>query len=147
MNDTTPPFAQLIGQTEKTLNAILDRLLAGAVSEPEWVALVLITGSGGTADRDEFTSRVAQALKTNRQTAASHVGQLAAKGLVRAAPQADSAVTLTDKGHQLLGRIRKQTGDVTERLWGDLPQPDLDVAGRVLSTVLERAEADLAALS
>ena len=147
MNDTTPPFAQLIGQTEKTLNAILGRLLAGAVSEPEWVALVLIAGSGGTADRDEFTSRVAQALKTDRQTAAHHVGQLAAKGLVLTAPQADSAVTLTEDGHRLLGRIRKQTGDVTERLWGDLPQPDLDVAGRVLSTVLERAEADLAAPS
>jgi DNA-binding MarR family transcriptional regulator len=147
MNDTTPPFAQLIGQTEKTLNAILDRLLAGAVSEPQWVALVLIAGSGGTADRGEFTSRVAHALKTDQQTAAQHVGQLAAKGLVRTAPQAGSAVTLTEEGHQLLGRIRKQTGDVTERLWGDLPQPDLDVAGRVLSTVLERAEAGLAALS
>ena len=147
MNDTTPPFAQLIGQTEKTLNAILDRLLTGAVSEPQWVALVLIAGSGGTADRDEFTSRVARALKTDQQTAAHHVGQLAGKGLVRTAPPADSAVTLTEEGHQLLGRVRKQTGDVTGRLWGDLPQPDLDVAGRVLSTVLERAEADLAARS
>jgi DNA-binding MarR family transcriptional regulator len=147
MNDTTPPFAQLIGQTEKTLNAILDRLLAGAVSEPQWVALVLIAGSGGTADRGEYTGRVAQALKTDQQTAADHVGQLAAKGLVRTAPPADSAVTLTEEGHQLLGRVRKQTGDVTGRLWGDLPQPDLDVAGRVLSTVLERAEADLAARS
>jgi DNA-binding MarR family transcriptional regulator len=147
MNDTTPPFAQLIGQTEKTLNAILDRLLAGAVSEPQWVALVLIAGSGGTADRDEFTSRAARALKTDQQTAACYVGQLAAKGLVRTSPPADSAVTLTEEGHQLLGRVRKQTGDVTGRLWGDLPQPDLDVAGRVLSTVLERAEADLAARS
>jgi DNA-binding MarR family transcriptional regulator len=145
MNDTTPPFAQLIGQTEKTLNAILDRLLAGAVIEPQWVALVLIAGSGGTAGRGEFTSRVARALKTDRQTAARHVGELAAKGLVLTAPQEDSAVTLTEEAHQLLGRIRKQTADVTGRLWGDLPQPDLDVAGRVLSTVLERAEADLAA--
>jgi DNA-binding MarR family transcriptional regulator len=147
MNDTTPPFAQLIGQTEKTLNAILDRLLDGAVSEPEWVSLVLIAGSGGTADRDEFTSRVAHALKADRQTAACHVGQLAAKGLVFSTPGAGSAVTLTEAGQQLLGRIRKQVGDVTERLWGDLPRPDLDVAGRVLSTVLERAEADLASRS
>jgi DNA-binding MarR family transcriptional regulator len=147
MNDTTPPFAQLIGQTEKTLNAILDRLLDGAVSEPEWVSLVLIAGSGGTADRDEFTSRVAHALKADRQTAARHVGQLAAKGLVLTTPGAGSAVTLTEAGQQLLGRIRKQVGDVTERLWGDLPRPDLDVAGRVLSTVLERAEADLASRS
>jgi len=147
MNDTTPPFTQLIGQTEKTMNAILDRLLAGAVSEPQWVTLVLIAGSGGTADHGEFTSRVAHALKIDRQAAAYQIGQLAAKGLVLTAPEAGSAVTLTEAGQQLLGRIRKQTGEVTERLWGDLPAADLDVAGRVLSTVLERAEADLASRS
>jgi len=147
MNDTTPPFAQLIGQTEKAMNAILGRLLAGAVSEPQWVALVLIAGSGGTADRDDFTSRVAHALKADRQTAAYHVGELASKGLVLTAPAAGSTVTLTEAGRHLVSRIRKQTSDVTERLWGDLPQPDLDVAGRVLSTVLERAEADLASRS
>jgi DNA-binding MarR family transcriptional regulator len=147
MNDTTPPLAQLIGQTEKSLNAILDRLLAGAVSEPQWVALVLITGSGGTADRDEFTTRVAHALKADRQTAAYHLDQLAAKGLILTAPKAGPTVTLTEAGRQLVGRIRRETGDVTRRLWGDLPAPDLDVAGRVLSTVLERAEADLASRS
>jgi DNA-binding MarR family transcriptional regulator len=147
MNDTIPPLTQLIGQTEKTMNAILDRLLAGAVSEPQWVALVLITGSGGTADRDEFTSRVAHALKADRQTAARHVGELASKGLVLTAPEAGSTVTLTEAGQHLVSRIRKQTGDVTGRLWGDLPQPDLDVAGRVLNTVLERAEAELASRS
>ena len=147
MNETTPPFAQLIGQTEKTLNAILDRLLDGVVSEPQWVSLALIAGSGGTADHDEFISRVAHALKTDRQTAAYHVGQLAARGLVLTTPQARSAVTLTEAGQQFLGRVRKQVADVAERLWGDLPRPDLDVASRVLSTVLERAEADLASRS
>jgi DNA-binding MarR family transcriptional regulator len=147
MNDTTPPFTQLVGQTEKTLNAILDRLLDGAISEAQWVALVLIAGSGGTADRDEFTSRVAHALKADRQTAVHQIGQLAAKGLVLTAPEAGSDVTLTEAGQQLVGRIRKQTADVTGRLWGDLPQQDLDVVGRVLSTVLERAEADLASRS
>jgi DNA-binding MarR family transcriptional regulator len=147
MNDTTPPFTQLVGQTEKTLNAILDRLLDGAVSETQWVALVLIAGSGGTADRDEFTSRVAHALKTDRQAAAHLVGELAAKGLVLTGPEAGSAVTLTDAGQQLLGRVREQTSDVTARLWGDLPQQDLDVVGRVLRTILERAEADLASQS
>ena len=43
----------------------------------------------------------------------------------------------------LLGRVRKQVGEITQRLWGDLPAADLQVAGRVLSTVLERAEAEL----
>lgn len=147
MNGTTPPFAQLIGQTEKTLNAILDRLLADAVSEPQWVALVLIAGSGGSATRGEFTGRVAHALKADQETAAGHIGQLAAKGLVLTAPEDASAVRLTEAGQRLLRRVQDQVGGVTQRLWGDLPAPDLDVARRVLSTVLERAEAELAGRS
>jgi DNA-binding MarR family transcriptional regulator len=159
MNDTTPPFTQLIGQTEKSMNAILDRLLAGDVTEPQWVTLVLIAGRGGSADRDDFTGQVAHALKVDQETAAKHISQLAAKGLVLTAPtapgagsavrltEAGSAVTLTEAGQLLLQRVKQQTGEVTQRLWGDLPAADLDVAGRVLSTVLERAEAELATRS
>jgi len=143
MTETTPRFAQLIGQTEKALNAILDRQLAGAVSEPQWVTLVLIAGSNGTADHDQLTARVADALKTDEETAASHIGQLTAKGLIRLAPDAGAAVTLTGTGQLLLGRVQKQIGPVTARLWGDLPAADFEAACRVLSTVLERAESEL----
>ncbi len=40
---TTPAFStQLIGQTEKTLNAILGRLLAPTgLTEPQWVTLTV----------------------------------------------------------------------------------------------------------
>jgi hypothetical protein len=34
-------------------------------------------------------------------------------------------------------------GEVTARLWGDLPEADLATAGRVLGTVLDRANAAL----
>jgi hypothetical protein len=37
-------------------------------------------------------------------------------------------------------------GEITGRLWGDLPAEELDVAARVLSTVLKRATAELARL-
>lgn len=144
MNAVTPPFQQLIGQTEKTLNAILDRLLGDVVSEPQWVTLVLIAHSGGSADRDEFTIRVAHALKADQETAANHIGQLAAQGLLLTAPEAGSAVTLTEAGQQFVRRVQQQANDVTQRLWGDLPAADLDVARSVLSTVLKRAEAKLA---
>jgi DNA-binding MarR family transcriptional regulator len=143
MDAVTPSLQQLIGQTEKTLNAVLDRLLAGAVSEPQWVALVIIAHSGGSADGDQFTGRVAHALKADQQTAANHIGQLAAKGLLLTAPEAGSAVTLTEAGQRFVRRVQQQTDDVTQRLWGDLPAADLDVARSVLSTVLERAEAEL----
>jgi hypothetical protein len=50
----------------------------------------------------------------------------------------------TDAGQQLHGQIRTAVTQITQRLWGDLPAEDLATAGRVLSTVLTRANAELA---
>jgi DNA-binding MarR family transcriptional regulator len=140
MNSNTPALEQLIGQTEKAMNAILNRLLAGVVTEPQWVTLVLTARSGGPADRDQFSGRVAHALQVDQATAANHIGQLATKGLVSTA---GGTITLTEAGQRLLDRIQVQTGEITQRLWGDLPAADHDAARRMLSTVLERAQAEL----
>jgi DNA-binding MarR family transcriptional regulator len=146
MTATRAPFStQLIGQAEKTMNAILDRHLAGRISEPEWVTMVLITGSGARPDRDHVAGRVAHALRVSQETAAAHITRLAEKGLVQVT--ADRAVTLTGTGQELFTSIRAQAGETTRRLWGDLPAADLEVAGRVLSIVLARAEAELQAVS
>ncbi len=142
MNSTIPRLEQLIGQTEKALNAILNRLLAGAVTEPQWVTLVLTARSGGSADRDQFTGTVAHAMSVDQATAADHIGQLAAKGLISTA---GAAITLTEAGQQLLDRVRGQTGEITQRLWGDLPAADHEAIRRMLSTVPERAGAELGA--
>jgi DNA-binding MarR family transcriptional regulator len=146
MSNVTPTFDQrLIGQTEKTMNAILERLLAGSgVSEPEWVTLVLTAGGDGAVARDELAQRVAHGLKVDRATAESHVQALVTKGLLEASAAGDgSAVALTAGGRRLIDDVRERTASITQRLWGDLPDADLDVAARVLATVLERAEAEL----
>jgi DNA-binding MarR family transcriptional regulator len=139
MNSNTAPLEQLIGQTEKAMNAILDRVIAGAVTEPQWVMLVLAARGGGSAGRGEFSARVAQALSVDQATAVDHITQLAGKGLV----STSATVALTEAGHQLLGRVKKQTGEITQRLWGDLPAADHEATRRMLSTVLERAQAEL----
>jgi hypothetical protein len=79
---------RVIGQAEKTLNAILDRQLAGTgLTEPQWVILTLAVTSGGTAERDQFTRMVAGALKISeaeaRARVASH-GSRAVAGFVPA---------------------------------------------------------------
>jgi DNA-binding MarR family transcriptional regulator len=142
MNSNTAPLEQLIGQTEKAMNAILDRLLAGAVTEPQWVTLVLTARSGMSPDRDQFSGKVAQALQVDQATAADHIGQLATKGLVSTA---GAAITITGAGQQLLERVQGETGEITQRLWGDLPAADHEAVRRMLSTVLERAQAELRA--
>jgi DNA-binding MarR family transcriptional regulator len=135
---------QLIGQTEKTLNAILGRLLAGTgLSEPQWVTLTVAVTGGGSIERRAFVSRIAGSLKISEAEAQARIDELGAKQLFDVD---DSAVTVTDAGKQLQGRIRGAVGEITGRLWGELPDEDLAAAGRVLTTVLERASAELARL-
>jgi hypothetical protein len=134
--------AQILGQTEKALNAILARRLDGTgLTEPLWVALNVTLAGGGTLDRDELAGSVAGVLRVSEAQAQARVAELIAARLVQ---DEGSAVTLTDSGRRLYGEIRADVTRITERLWGDLPAEHLEVAGRVLGTVLARADAELA---
>jgi DNA-binding MarR family transcriptional regulator len=139
-DDFTP---QLLGQTEKTLNAILAQTLDGDVTEPEWVALIVAGDSSELEGRVEVDRRVAAALKT--PTAAGHkiVQRLLDKGLLEAAGPTE-LVSLTNMGRRFVGRVRGEVGEITRRLWGDLPADDLRTTARVLAAILARAEAELA---
>jgi len=141
---TTPTFGgPVIGQTEKALNAILDRQLAGTgLTEPQWVTLTI--ASGGTIDRDELIGSVAGALHLSEAEAQARVTELAAAHLLQAPEGDESPLKLTDAGQQLHSQIRTAVTQITQRLWGDLPAEDLNIAARVLSTILARANAELA---
>jgi hypothetical protein len=137
---------QLIGQTEKTLNAVLDRLLAGTgLTEPQWVTLTLTAASHGSLDRDQLTARVAGATKFGEAEARARIDELAAAQLVQTTGDR-SPVRLTGSGEQLHTRVRREVGEITERLWGDTPAGDLATAARVLTEITSRANAELAAL-
>lgn len=124
----------------------LDRQLAGTgLTEPQWVTLTLTVASGGTVDRDQLIGRVAGVLKVSQAEAQAHITELAAAQLLQAPDGEGSPVKLTDAGQQLYGQIRTAVTQITQRLWGDVPAEDLATAGRVLSTVLARANAELAA--
>ncbi|GAA2335691.1 hypothetical protein [Dactylosporangium salmoneum] len=134
---------QLIGQTEKALNAILERMLAGTgISEPQWVALTLTVRAGGPVPAGELAGRIAAATKTGPAAARERLGELAAAGLIEHAP--DGAACATERGRAQWSAVRARIEELTDRLWGDLPAADLATAGSVLSTVLGRANAVLA---
>lgn len=144
MSSTLEFGTQLIGQTEKTLNAILGRLLAGTdITEPQWVTLTVAVMSGGSVPATQFASRVAGALKVGGDDARTRIDELADAQLIELR-QTDEEVSVTDAGRELHADIRGQVTEITQRLWGDLSADDLATAGRVLSTVLERANAELA---
>jgi DNA-binding MarR family transcriptional regulator len=135
----------LIGQTEKALNAILRRQLAGTgLSEQQWITLSLIVAAGGTIDGDELTGRVAGVLQVSTAHARARITELAAAQFLQPAGNDGSHAKLTDAGQRLHRQVRTAVSEITERLWGDLPAEDIASAGRVLSTVLERANAELA---
>jgi hypothetical protein len=143
-----PSFgAPILGQTEKALNAILHRQLEGTgLTEPQWVTLTM-TITGGAVDRDELVGRVAGVLKVGDVDAQARIAELAAAQLLQVPDDEGSPVQVTEAGQHLHGRIRTAVTQITQRLWGDLPAEDLATAGRVLSTVLTRADAELASAS
>jgi hypothetical protein len=103
---STPPFgSSLIGQTEKALNAILDKQLAGTgMTEPQWVTLTV--AGGGSADRGQLIGRVVAALKVRDAEAESLIAELATAQLLPASDGDASRVEVTDAGRQLHRRIR-----------------------------------------
>ena len=142
MTPAQPFGTALIGQTEKALNAILERQLDGTgITEPQWVTLTLTVVSGGTIDRAELTHKVGKATKFSEASVAERITELTAAGLLRVG--GDGGVQVSDAGQEQWTRVRTALGPIIQGLWGDLPAEDLAVAGRVLGTVLERADAVL----
>src|SRR4051794_35685308 len=133
MSTTTPAFgAALLGQTEKTLNVILDRELAGTgLDEHLWITLTLAVTAGGTLDRDQLNGRVAGGLKVTEAQAQARIAELIAANLLEATTGDEPTVKVTETGEELHRCIRGAVGDITTRLWGDLPADDLNTAGRV----------------
>lgn len=141
---TFPSFGTaVIGQTEKALNAILERKLAGtAITEPQWVALTLTVVSGGALTGDLLVQRIAGVLKVDPAVARQRIAELVTADLVRTTP--DGVFEPTAEGQAVWSQVRAGIDQITQRLWGDLPAEDLTTAGRVLTTVLTRANGLLA---
>jgi hypothetical protein len=143
---TNPTFTpRLLGETEKTLNAILDRHLSGAgLTEQHWITLTLAVVSGGSIDRGELVKKVSEGAKFSENDVKERVTELVAMQLLD--DSGSPEVIVTDAGNETHARIRGANSELTERLWGDLPTVELATAARVLTTILQRANAEFAAL-
>ena len=131
---------QLIGQAERATRAVFDRVLEAEHTgfEP-WVVLNQLDLDGGSADEADLVRRVDRALKTD--AAAQHaVNELLADGRLA---RHDGTVELTATGAASRASIRGGIDAITTRLYGDLPAPELEIAGRILAIVTERADAEL----
>ncbi|MBI4935539.1 MAG: MarR family transcriptional regulator [Actinobacteria bacterium] len=127
---TTRFGPQLIGETEKTLNAMLCRALEGSgLNEPQWVTLRVadqldsVDGpalAAALADRAHFTNP------------AQLVDQLTERGLL-------DGGRLTTVGRDLLRSLQAVITKMTAPIWHDLASEDVAAAERLLNEIICRS--------
>ena len=137
---TTPFGPQLIGETEKTLNALLLRHLdavaqGDGLTEPQWVTLRVANMLDGIVDRVGLAAAVTD--RAHFPDALEHVDDLTARGLL------DDG-HLTADGRDTLNRVQTSLADDTSAIFGDLPADDVAATERVLNELVSRAHVALA---
>jgi hypothetical protein len=133
----------VIGQAERTTRAVLDRHLAGEGRDfHEWVVLNLLHAAGGTDDEAVLVATAGTRLRVGDTAVARAVDALVTAGQVA---RDGSRLRFTPPGAASRARIQAAIDLIAARFYGDLPAADLATAGRVLTIVTARAEAELAA--
>jgi hypothetical protein len=133
---STPFGPQLIGETEKTLNALLRRFLEGTgLNESQWVTLRLADRLDGSVDANGLVAAVTD--RAHLSNAAELVSELARRGLM------DNG-RLTSAGRAMIAGIQTTIAAATAPIWEDLSNEDVAGATRVLNEIVTRARAVLA---
>jgi DNA-binding MarR family transcriptional regulator len=146
---TKPPLTRDIGQTERTLQALIHRQLARAgVTFPEWVVLTFLTASGPLT-AGNLAQRLTDDEIAPSAVAVAVVGAMVEKGLIGPAtsspgePEAPR-LTVTDAGTAVYVPLRAAIGQLTGDLFADIDATDLDATRRTLNEVTRRAKRLLA---
>ena len=144
MTTTTDPIPSLngriIGQTERATRAVLERLLAEHSTPFETsVAINLLDAAGGSEDADALIARMVDGLRIAEIDVWAAVDDARRRGFI----DGTDVLQLTEAGRAHFDIIQAGIASITERLYGDLPSSDLEIAARVLLTITERAKAEL----
>jgi DNA-binding MarR family transcriptional regulator len=138
-----PPLTQFIGRTERALGALMDLVLADTGGTfHQWLALNFTAVNGESVARAQLSATVANAVRIDESTADAVITELLDEGLLEAV--SGSFVAFTDSGRERYARIRATIDQTTAPLYADLPPGDLATARRVLTTISERADIQLA---
>ncbi|WP_329270432.1 MarR family winged helix-turn-helix transcriptional regulator [Streptomyces pseudovenezuelae] len=146
MTTATPALnPRVIALAHYASRALLENVLARhGVTFQQSVTLRLAAVAEGPVERARIVEDVVGALKIDPPQAHSVVDELISTGLV--APQGASQVRITDAGRELFETTSAETAPISARVYAGIPTEDLEVAGRVLTLITERADAEFAAL-
>ncbi|MGC0313233.1 MarR family winged helix-turn-helix transcriptional regulator [Kitasatospora acidiphila] len=147
MTTTAPTTVngRVIALAHNAARALLEGVLTrhGATFHQS-VTLRVVVVAGGSIGRDELVADVTGSLKTDGSVVLGVIAELAAAKLLEADPSQESRLQLTDAGRELYERTSAETAEITARLYDGIPVEDLAVAGRVLTLITDRANAELA---
>ncbi|MCW8103283.1 MarR family transcriptional regulator [Streptomyces tauricus] len=124
---------------------VLEHVLArhGATFQQQ-VALRAAVTSDAPQTADDLVAQVQGSLKADPADIRTTLDELLAMRLL----VVDGAhLRPTDAGRALLAAVGAETAPISARIWGGIPAEDLAAAGRVLTHVTERANAELAELT
>jgi DNA-binding MarR family transcriptional regulator len=139
----SPVNGQVIGLAHYASRAALERVLArSGTTFNRSVALRAVSDNGGTVERARLEGRLTGALKIEEAAARRTVDEMTALKLLE--EPSSGQVSLTEGGRELFESIRTAGNEIAARLYADIPAEDLATAGRVLTLVTERADAELA---
>jgi hypothetical protein len=147
MTTTAPSLnPQVLGLAENAHRAILNRILTGTgLTYERWVVFSVTSAAGDVAERDQLVGRAAAALKAEGDEVLKSIDWLASSGLLETV--SGNGLRLTESGRVRFSAIRRNIDEIMRRVYGGIPADDLATAGRVLTLVTQRANAELVALS
>ncbi|MFJ3305171.1 MarR family winged helix-turn-helix transcriptional regulator [Streptomyces sp. NPDC086549] len=141
---TTAPIvdSRVIGLAHYAARAVLERVLAPyGVTFQQSVTLRLVAVADGPTGRDTLADGVVGAVKADASDAHGTIDELIAAGLL--AEEEPAHIRITDAGRELYTKVSAETGAVAARIYDGISDEDRAVAGRVLTLVTERANAEL----
>jgi hypothetical protein len=108
------------------------------------VALSLTAAAGGTVEHHQLATRLTGALKIDDTAALRAIAELTTTGMLAELPGERHQVGLTDAAQARYGEIRSAVDEVIGRVYRDIPTDDLATAGRVLTLITARLNAETA---
>ncbi|MDG4862405.1 MarR family winged helix-turn-helix transcriptional regulator [Streptomyces sp. T-3] len=144
---TTAPTTngRVIALAHYAARALLEGVLTrhGATFEQS-VTLRAVVAAGGSTGIDALVGDVNDSLKADEPVVHGVIEELTAAKLLEGDPADASRIRLTAAGRELYESTSAESAEISGRLYEGIPDEDLAVAGRVLTLITRRANAELA---
>lgn len=126
--------------------AVLERVLSAYdVTFQQFITLRPAAVADGPVERDTLIGGVTGAVKVDASDVHGTIDELIAAGLLT--EEEPGRIRITEAGRELYAQGSAESAAIAARIYDGISEEDRAVAGRVLTLVTERADAELAALS